>query len=75
MINANYARKLIADELKETLFFATGEIVQKQKDSVSLTLIAQNYKVVIHNYKKILVNDDLCTSTPEAKWLIQSLIY
>jgi hypothetical protein len=75
MINAGYARKLVAEELRDTLFFATGEYATKEKGTNTITLSVPKFAtVVIHNHRKIYVNGDLCKSTPEARWELQTIL-
>jgi roadblock/LC7 domain-containing protein len=70
--NAAFLRKLASDELRETLFFATGQMVERQKSSAHWMLTAGKFSVKIVNNRNISVNGDKCRSVPEAKWVIQN---
>lgn len=75
MSNIAFFNKLAADELRDTLFFATGEIPKHEKFNDHSRLIsAAHYEVKIIHSRKIMVNDDLCKSVAEAKYAIQELI-
>jgi hypothetical protein len=71
MANSAFLRKLASDELRETLFFATGQIAQREKTTAHWTLTAGKFNVKIVNNRNITVNGDKCRSVPEAKWVIQ----
>jgi hypothetical protein len=71
MVNTAFLRKLASDELMDTLFFATGERVEKTKEKSHWTLKAGKYNVVIVSNRNIKVNGDMCKSVPEAKYVIQ----
>lgn len=74
MANVAWLRSLASQELKETLFCATGERPIRTKTPKDLTLEAAHYKVIIVNSRNITVNGDKCRSVSEAKWVIQDLI-
>jgi hypothetical protein len=74
MANVHFQRKQASDELRDTLFFATGCRVEKQRNPDDVTLIADNYKVVIKHFRLITVNGDKCRSVSEAKYAIQELL-
>jgi hypothetical protein len=75
MANIHFLRKLAADELMDTLFFATGVQPTKIKSTTNWTLNGGPFKVVIVNNRNISVNGDKCKSVPEAKYVIQDLLY
>ena len=74
MANAAWLRSLASQELKETLFCATGERPSRTKTSNETILEAGHYKVVIKTSRNIVVNGDKCSGVSEAKWVIQDLI-
>jgi hypothetical protein len=74
MVNVHFQRKIAGDELRETLFFATGNRVEKLKTPEFVTLRVPNFVVKIKHFKHITVNDDVCRSVSEAKYVIQELI-
>ena len=74
MVNVQFQRKIAGDELRETLFFATGNRVEKIKSSEFVTLRVPEFEVKIKHFKHITVNGDVCRSVSEAKYTIQELI-
>ena len=74
MANIHFLRKLACDELFDTVFFATGDRVDKSKGKDGYILSTPTMEVKINSNRKIFVNGDLCKSVPEAKWVIQDLI-
>ena len=71
MANAAFLRKLASDELVDTLFFATGNRVEKTKSTSHWLLTAGQFSVKIVSNRNISVNGDKCRSIPEAKYVIQ----
>lgn len=74
MANFHFQRKAASDELRDTLFFATGSLVQKQRNPNDITLTVDIFKVVIKHFRLITVNGDKCRSVSEAKYVIQGMI-
>ena len=74
MANVHFLRKIASDELRDTMFFATGERVVKDRQKAFWTLTAGPFSVKIVTNRNITVNGDKCKSVPEAKYVIQSLI-
>lgn len=74
MANVHFQRKAASDELRDTLFFATGSRVQKQRNPDDVTLTADTFKVVIKHFRMITVNGEKCRSVSEAKFVIQEMI-
>jgi hypothetical protein len=72
--NMHFLRKLAYVELKETLFFATGEVPSREKTEKVWTIKAGEYVVDIFHNRNIKVNGDRCKSVPEAKFVIQELL-
>lgn len=70
-MNVHFQRKLASDELGETLFFATGFRVEKEKLPDFRILRVPGYEVKISNFRNILVNGEKCRSVSEAKFIIQ----
>ncbi len=71
MANVHWQRKAASDELFDTLFFATGERVVKQRNPDDVTLTAGQFKIVIKHFRLITVNGDKCRSVSEAKFVVQ----
>lgn len=74
MANVHFQRKAASDELRDTLFFATGLRVTKERNPDDVTLKAGQFTVVIKHFRLITVNGDKCRSVPEAKYAVQQLI-
>lgn len=74
MANVHFQRKIAGDELRDTLFFATGDRAEKIKTPEFVTLRVPQFEVKIVNFKNITVNGDKCRSVSEAKYVIQDLI-
>jgi hypothetical protein len=74
MANIHFQQKVAGDELRDTLFFATGDRVEKIKSPEFVTLRVPQFEVKIKHFKHITVNGDVCRSIPEAKFAIQQLI-
>jgi hypothetical protein len=74
MTNYHFQRKLVSDELYDTLFFATGEYPVKTKTPEFRTLSAPGFQIKILHFKNITVNGDKCKSVSEAKYVVQDLI-
>jgi hypothetical protein len=73
--NVHYIRKMVADEIYDTLFFATGEIPTKERTKDYYILRVANFaEVKINSNKKIYVNGDFCRYPSEAKFVIQEMI-
>jgi hypothetical protein len=74
-MNNAFANKLIKDELKDTLFFATGEYpITSKAEKAVYTMKTNQFTVVIKGYKNILVNEEKCKSPREAKWEISNAV-
>ena len=56
MANVAFIRKLIADELYDTMFFATGVIPTKTRSKASTILEVPFIKVEIVNGRKVYLN-------------------
>jgi hypothetical protein len=74
MANIHFQQKVAGDELRDTLFFATGNRVEKIKSPEFVTLRVPQFEVKIKHFKHIKVNDDVCRSVSEAKFVIQQFI-
>ena len=68
--NIHFFRKLAADELRDTLFFSTGIIAEKERTPNYTRLKSGDIEVKIKNLKYIHVNNDPCHSVYEAKLVI-----
>lgn len=69
--NIHFLRKIASDELRETLYFATGITTEKVRTPNFTTLKAGVFNVKIISNRNIVVNGDKCRSINEAKYLIQ----
>jgi hypothetical protein len=56
MANVAFIRKLIADELYDTMFFVSGEVPIKTRSKVSTILEVPRIKVEIINGRKMYMN-------------------
>lgn len=74
MANVHFLRKLASDELRDTMFFATGVTPSKEKTKDFVLLQSDWLNVKIVTNRNISVNGDKCKSIPEAKYAIQQLI-
>jgi hypothetical protein len=74
MSNVHFQRKVAADELWDTLFFATGAMPVKQKTPEFRMLEVPGIKVKIMHFRNITVNGDKCKSVSEAKYVVQEII-
>lgn len=75
-MNAAFMRKIVADELWDTLFFATGKYPEKEKTKDYTVLKVPDFaEVKIYSNRKIYVNNDFCRYSPEAKFVIQELLH
>lgn len=74
-MNNAFLKKLVCDELKETLFFATGEVPEREKFDSFIHLCAGKYSIEVESHKRILVNGNFCTSGLQAKWIIQEMLH
>jgi|Laugrespbdmm15sd_2_1035082.scaffolds.fasta_scaffold153406_2 hypothetical protein len=72
--NVNFLRKLASDELRDTVFFATGQVPSKERDPKFVILKADWLNVKIFTNRNITVNGNKCKSVYEAKVAIQQLI-
>lgn len=68
--NIHFFRKLVADELRDTLFFSTGIRAEKTRKPEYTMLKSGHIEVKIKNLKYIHVNNDPCHSVYEAKLVI-----
>ena len=65
---------IAGDELRDTLFFATGTRAEKIKSPEFVILRVPEFEVKIVNFRNITVNNDKCRSVAEAKFVIQERI-
>lgn len=71
MANNYFTRHLASDELRDTLFFATGEVPVKEKTSEYSTLSTRRFNAKIFSDRRIVMNDVKCRSIHEAKLFVQ----
>lgn len=74
MANNHFLRKLASDQLMDTLFFSTGNVVTKTKTPDTTTLTAGNVTITIRHDRHIKINGDLHKSINEAKRKLQAMI-
>ena len=66
-MNVHFQRKITADELHDTLFFATSHVPLNEKLSQLRILRVPGFEVKIMNFRNITVNGIKCRSPEEAK--------
>ena len=71
MANNYFTRHLASDELKDTLFFATGEVPVKEKTNEYCTLTTRRFNAKIFSDRRIVMNGTKCRSIREAKLFVQ----
>ena len=71
--NIHFLRKMASDELRETLFFCTGEPPVKEKTASGTVLKTTSIEVKVNHTRSIKVNKEACTSVWEAKYVIGQL--
>lgn len=74
MANIHFLRKLACDELMDTLYFATGKQIHKEKTANFIILKAGEFDLQVYSNRKIIVNGTKCTSIPDAKWKVQRIL-
>lgn len=74
MANIHFERKACSDELRETLFFATGVVPTKEKFPTHVSLKALDIDVKIVGFKNISVNGVKQKSLSQARYEIQRII-
>ena len=70
MANVHFLRKIASDELRDTLFFATGIRAEKVRTRNDIVLSANGFSIKIKSHKNIKVNGVQCNSISNAKYLI-----
>ena len=71
MANNHFTRHLASDELRDTLFFATGEVPVKEKMSDHSILKTRLFDAKIYSDRRIVMNGVKCHSIREAKLFVQ----
>ena len=74
MANNHFLRKMASDELRDTLFFASGELVGKEKGKDVVTLSVPNVTVVIRHNRNIKINGENHKSISDAKRTLQRIL-
>ena len=74
MSNVHFQRKLVADELWDTLFLVSEDYPTKEKTNEYRTLESGGFFVQIFHMHRIFVNGQKCASIREAKYEICSYI-
>lgn len=74
MANNHFLRKMASDELRDTLFFSTGDLVTKTKTSDTTTLSTKNITITIKHNRSIKINGEMHKSISEAKRKLQRMI-
>jgi hypothetical protein len=65
---------MASDELRDTLFFASGELVAKEKGKDTVTLSVPNVTVVIRHNRNIKINGASHNSISDAKRTLQRIL-
>lgn len=71
MANNFFLRKLAQDELWDTIFFASGEVPNKNKTDAFVELQTKSLDVKIYTNRNIYVNGKKFKSTDDVKRYIQ----
>lgn len=71
MANIFFTRKIAADALYDTLFFASREIVSKVKTREDTTLSIPGITVVVRSNRNIKINGKKLNSIHEAQYELQ----
>lgn len=71
--NIHFVRKMVSDELRETMFFCTGETIEKERTAAHTELRARNIVVKVNHGRSIKVNQEACGSVWEAKYVIAQM--
>ena len=71
MANNYFLRKLAQDDLWDTVFFATGEVPQKEKTDSYTILKTTPFTLKIYHNRNIHVNGRKCKSVHEVRTFIQ----
>lgn len=74
MANVHFLRKFVADELRDTLYFGTGERAVKTKFPTHVELKNSVFVVEIKHTKYIKVNKVVHKSISQAKRAMQTVI-
>lgn len=74
MANIHFERKACSDDLRETLFFATGEVPVKTRQSTHVGLTTSAFDVKIVGFKNISINSVKYKSLSQARYAIQDCI-
>jgi hypothetical protein len=73
--NVHFQRKIVSEELSDTLYFSLGTRATRTRSPNNWTLTTNEFKVVIVNTRNITVNQEKCKSIPEAKYTIHYLAF
>ena len=74
MANIHFERKACSDELRETLFFATGEVPAKDRQAAYVALKTSGFNIKIVGFKNIMVNGKRLNSLTQARYEIQRIV-
>lgn len=74
MANIHFERKACSDELRETLFFATGVVPIKEKFPTHVSLKVLDFDIKIVGFKNITVNGKKQKSLSQARYEIQRIV-
>jgi hypothetical protein len=73
-MSAKFYLNLACDELYDSMFFATGERPVKEKSEEFIIMTAGFLTMKVVHDRRIYVNNDLCKSVPEAKYVVADLV-
>lgn len=73
-MNVHFQRKMVGDELWDSLYFATGALPEKTKLPDVRILECEGFFVEIYNARRIFVNGARCESPRMAKYEICSYL-
>jgi hypothetical protein len=71
MSNTAFIRKLVIDDLIDTLYFVSGQVPVKNRSKYSTTIEVPCIKVEVFNGRKIHLNDKIYKYSSEVKRDIQ----
>jgi hypothetical protein len=67
-------RKLVVDELMDTLFFATGEVVKKERAPKAYILTTPVIQIEVESHRKIKLNGNVYQRVYQVKDAIGRII-
>lgn len=74
MANNAFLRKLVVDELMDTLFFATGNIVKKERAPKAYILTTPSIQIEVESHRKMKVNGNVYQRVYQVKDAIGRMV-